>query len=181
MSTPTSQSGFTIIEALVAIAILLIAIAGPMTIAMQGIKQGAHARDQVTAFYLGQEAIEIIRATRDDAALRGDSWGTGIGASCASGCGIAINGRNFVACSVGTGNPTNCNIFYNPNGVTGARRGIYSHTPDVATVYNRTITISPAGTDEYVVDATVTWRSRIFPAGTSLTVRGRIFDIYDNI
>ena len=57
--------GFTLIETLVAIAVLSLAITGPMVIAQKGIGSAIYARDEVTAFYLAQEAIEYIRNVRD--------------------------------------------------------------------------------------------------------------------
>lgn len=175
----THESGYTIIEALVAIAILLISIAGPMTIAMQGIKQGSHARDQVTAFYLGQEAIELVRATRDNNALSNTTWSDSLSA-CGAACGIDAANRTFFSCAAAE----NCNIYYDADGLnTGSsQRGVFTHdlSGNAATVYNRTITITAVGPGEYVVDAKVSWQSRI-SLTNELTVRSRVFDVYDNI
>lgn len=57
------------VETLVAISILLIVIIGPMTIAQKGIQNAYFARDQLTAVFLAQEAIEAVREKRDDQAL----------------------------------------------------------------------------------------------------------------
>lgn len=61
--------GFTVIETLVAITILLLSIVGPMEIASKGLFTAMYARDEITAFYLGQEAIEYIRNARDTSYL----------------------------------------------------------------------------------------------------------------
>ncbi len=55
------SSGFTIIETLVAITILMIAIAGPITIAKKGLNASLYARDQVTASFLAQDMMESIK------------------------------------------------------------------------------------------------------------------------
>lgn len=55
----------TLIETLVAISILTVAIISPMSLTMQSLSASYYARDQVTAFNLGQEAIESVRAVRD--------------------------------------------------------------------------------------------------------------------
>jgi len=63
------KQGFTLVETLVAITILLIAIAGPLTIASKGLNGAYYARDQITAYYLAQEGIEYIRNVRDTNSL----------------------------------------------------------------------------------------------------------------
>lgn len=68
------KKGFTIIETLVAISILLIAIAGPLTIAAKGLFSSYYSRDEVTAFYLAQEGIEYFRNLRDTNTLNGQPW-----------------------------------------------------------------------------------------------------------
>jgi len=76
--TLNTQAGFSLIEALVAIAVLLLAIIGPFTIATKGLISANYARDQVTAFYLAQEATEIVRSKRDNNALEGEVWTEGL-------------------------------------------------------------------------------------------------------
>ncbi len=66
---PSSMAGFTMVETLVAISILLVVIIGPMTIAQKGIQNAYFARDQLTAVFLAQEAIEAVRVKRDAQAL----------------------------------------------------------------------------------------------------------------
>jgi prepilin-type N-terminal cleavage/methylation domain-containing protein len=66
----SSRSGFTLIETLVSITILVMAVAGPMSLAAQSLATAFYARDQITAFHLAQEAIEVIRAQRDANALQ---------------------------------------------------------------------------------------------------------------
>src|SRR3989338_949042 len=57
--------GFTLIETLVAISLLTIAIIAPMALTAQSLATAYYARDQITAFYMAQEAIEGVRALRD--------------------------------------------------------------------------------------------------------------------
>ncbi len=59
------RQGFTIIETLVAVAILMIAIAGPLTIAHKGLLAAVYAHNQVTASYLAQDAMEYIKNKKD--------------------------------------------------------------------------------------------------------------------
>jgi hypothetical protein len=50
---------------MVAISVLSLAVTAPMIIAQKGIASAVYARDQITAFYLAQEAVEYIRNIRD--------------------------------------------------------------------------------------------------------------------
>ncbi len=52
--------GFTLVETMVAITILIVGVVGPLTIAVRGITDGMFARNQITANYLAQEALEVI-------------------------------------------------------------------------------------------------------------------------
>lgn len=60
-----NKKGFTLIETLVAIALLSVAIVAPMSLTVQSLGTAYYARDQITAFYLAQEAIEALRSIRD--------------------------------------------------------------------------------------------------------------------
>ena len=59
------QRAFTLIETLVAISLLVIAVVAPLSLATQSLESAYYARDQITAFYLAQEAIEAVRSVRD--------------------------------------------------------------------------------------------------------------------
>ena len=61
----TFQSGFTLIETLVAISLLTIAITAPMLLTVQSLTTAYYARDQIVASHLAQEAIEEIHQIRD--------------------------------------------------------------------------------------------------------------------
>ncbi len=59
------KKAFTIIETLVAITILMIAISGPLTSSFRALTASSAARDQMTANFLAQEAIELVRNVKD--------------------------------------------------------------------------------------------------------------------
>ena len=55
---------------MVAITLLTVAIVAPMALTAKSLSSAYYARDQVTAFYLAQEAIESVRAMRDSQVLQ---------------------------------------------------------------------------------------------------------------
>ncbi len=59
------NTGFTIIETLVAITVLMIAIAGPLVVASKGLNAALYARDQVIASGLAQESMEYIKSIKN--------------------------------------------------------------------------------------------------------------------
>lgn len=63
------NKGFTLIETLVAITILLVGVIGPLTLAARGISDGLYAQNELTATLLAQEAIEVIINRRNSNTL----------------------------------------------------------------------------------------------------------------
>lgn len=56
---------FTLVETLVAIAILMISISGPLAIANKALTASLYAKDQSTASFLAMEEMEIIKNIRN--------------------------------------------------------------------------------------------------------------------
>ena len=81
--------GFTIIETLIGLVVLLLSIGAPLVIAEKGLASAGAARQEITAFYLAQEAIEYLRNVRDTDALAGRNWLQGFN-DCrgTGGCGV---------------------------------------------------------------------------------------------
>ena len=145
-----TQGGFTLIESLVAITILITAILGPMSIAANGIASAGYVRDQTTAFFLAQEGLEYVRNMRDSNALTTPplDWLAGLSACVSSSCTI---------------NPSN-NIINACTGTCPAVRydstsNMYGYAAGSETNFTRTISITTSVADrEVVVSSTVTWK-----------------------
>ena len=73
-----ASHGFTLIETFVAITILVMAMVGPLAIASQSATFAAFTRDQVTANFLAQDAVEYVRWIRDSNQLSGRDWLAGL-------------------------------------------------------------------------------------------------------
>ena len=61
--------GFTLLETMVAIAILLVAVTGPISIIGDSLHKLYYARDQMVAVNLAQEGIESVRTTAETSML----------------------------------------------------------------------------------------------------------------
>ena len=72
------QKGFTLIEILVAVSILIIGIVG-LYLALPRIFESFYfSKDYFIASYLGQEGMELVRNIRDGNWLRNDTWNNGL-------------------------------------------------------------------------------------------------------
>ncbi|HAO65029.1 TPA: hypothetical protein DCQ44_03565 [Candidatus Taylorbacteria bacterium] len=60
-----NKYGFSLIETLIAVSILMIAITGPLALVQAGLFSSIHQRNEVTAVFLAQEAIEYVKSVRD--------------------------------------------------------------------------------------------------------------------
>ena len=78
MNKSRLQLGFTLIETLVAIAILMVAIAGPLNIAEKALVTATSSRDETIASYLAQDLMEYVKNDRDNNLLNGRTWLNGI-------------------------------------------------------------------------------------------------------
>jgi Tfp pilus assembly protein PilV len=115
-----TNKGFTLIETLGAILLLSIAIAGPLTIAAKGLHTALIAKDQSTAYYLAQDAVEFVRYARDTNCLVAGATGS---IQCPAANWLAGNGStptiNLTPC-VSTNGSTACYLDQFPSSPSGA-------------------------------------------------------------
>lgn len=78
------KRGFTLIETMIAVSMLAVAVAGPLVLSSQSLSAAQFAKDGVTAYYLGEEAIETVRALRDKNSYNSSPWLTGLDPTCSS-------------------------------------------------------------------------------------------------
>lgn len=150
-----NEQGFTFVETLVAVSILLLAIVAPLSLAYQSLSASRIARNQVTAIYLAQEAVEYIRAARDGNTLSGLSWLSGLSACVVSGfsggygCTIDVVENDIVACSA-----EGCKeLSYDD------QTFVYGYASGEESGFTRTVIITESEIDrEARVDVSVSWR-----------------------
>ncbi len=177
-----SQYGFSLVEVLVAISILLLVMTGPMRVLTQTTNSTTYANQQTVAFFLAQEGLELVQLGRDNLVLgdfkdqiRGESvepnpwqrFQTDFAACITDECGIIpmndADGLATTTCSMS--NPTDCRLYLSTT--TPTTRAKYSYTPGgQITPYTRTIRIGiipntqdPSRPRGIVATSTVTWRT----------------------
>jgi len=172
------KKGFTLVETLVAISILSLSVVAAFTAAQSGIQSSSIARDQITAFYLAQEAMEFIRNTRDQNAVQtlgGNTtiWLTGVAADptdpCYFGktCIIDSPLKTVTACPAGFGSCPSLN--------QDPVSGLWGYTSSwPATNFKREIQLSQTSANEVLVTIRMSWTDRGVPQ--SFQVEGILFN-----
>jgi prepilin-type N-terminal cleavage/methylation domain-containing protein len=161
--TNKKNKGFTLIETMVAVLLLSVAIAGPLTIASKGLSTALVAKDQIGAYYLAQDAIEYLRFKRDaNCLIAGSPCDSGEWLSGIVGAGLC-SADGTVACQIDSIQDTvaacsgTCSVLN-----YDTTNHFYSYTTGAASPerYIRTVKIvTPVGTnpDEAQVTITVQW------------------------
>lgn len=157
------------LETLVALSVLTVAIAGAFTAAQTGISSSTFSKNQVTAFYLGAEGVEQIRNIRDNNALQGQHWLTGIALQASDPC---YFGK---VCTVDTLNNTisTCSGGVCPSIRHDSQNGFYGYEPSWdETSFVREVRLTQINSQEVSIVVTVKW---------SKGVLNRQFNIRENI
>ncbi|MCX6716827.1 MAG: prepilin-type N-terminal cleavage/methylation domain-containing protein [Candidatus Taylorbacteria bacterium] len=161
--------GFTLLETLVAIAILMVAITGPIVAAQKSLTSSTLARDQFTAGYLAQDAIEYIKSLKTYNIQKGIAWLSGMDPATCSvmGCYVDTTYNDFSgvipptpglkACS-----QTECNdheLLYDSPNLTFRPKVTGTYDTGISTSFYRTVKISTVNPDEVRIEAMVKFKA----------------------
>jgi len=170
METPVTSRGFTLVETLVAIAIVTIAISGCLFTANRAIVAANIARDQLTASYLAQEGVEYVRMMRDNEYLAtysagGDAWANFLTGSDAA----SITQCRATACTLDPTREMGSGSGFSLQPCSGSTctaplylaNGIYTERSDITgatqTPFMRTIQATNITASETSITSTVSW------------------------
>jgi type II secretion system protein I len=164
------RKGFTLVEVLVAISILSIAILATFAAVSHSMRATNFTEDQITAYYLADEALEYIRNRRDSNAIAhinalatGGSveWLAGVAQvatdPCFPGkvCYVDVPVATIDAIKTCNSGASSCPpLLYN------STHGLYGYTSGVATPYTRSITFTSISNTEMSVTVLVSWTAQ---------------------
>ena len=151
------DKGFTIVESLVAITILVLVITGTASAIQTGISSYIFSKNQIIAFYLAQEGFEQVRNIRDENGLKSQNWLTGISANSSDPCYFGnaciidpVISNVPTRCSAG---PGNCPVLRQD-----ASAGFFSYNSSwTATIFRREIVLTQINANEVSILVTVDW------------------------
>ena len=152
------NKGFTIVESLIAITILVLAVTGVTSAIQTSLSSYIFSKNQVIAFYLAQEGFEQIRNLRDENKLKNQPWLTGISANSGDPCYFG----NACYFSLALGTPlTSC-----PGGTCPVLKqnasGYFGYDSAwTDTIFRRTVLLTSTNSDEISVQVTVNWSKGI--------------------
>lgn len=188
-----SERGFTLVETLVSITILLIIVTGPLTISMTSAKSTSFASEQVVAFFLAQEGAEIAQKARDeywlaDVVNAETKWNEfaddSVGADfrrCfeGSGCGLELATdaggtlKPIISCM-----GTSCQLRFNSLGERA--RYTYNAVVGEESLYTRKIFFTKVSASDVKVVSEVTWRTGTRREVQKVEVETHLLNVYAN-
>lgn len=150
-----ARGGFTLLETIVALTLVVAASAGPLALAAGGILNSNFSRNKLVALNLAQEGIEIIRSYRENNILAGAAWDAGIlmmnretrvDVICSSSPCTPARATNYNYCS-----GSYCTLLFD------AASGLYSYSGGTASLFSRIVKVERLTTDQMRVTSTVQW------------------------
>lgn len=164
--TERARRGFTIIETLMALAVLALAVAAPLTLAERSLASVEAANTEITALYLAQEAMEYVRNLRDTNALGNKpSWLDGFDVcivdpndNTALGCGVDTLEAKVIPCK---DDAKGCLLYQFTSNSTNPKYGVFGHTSSwTETMFRRQVFITEIEPEKKAqVKVTVEWKA----------------------
>lgn len=155
-----SRAGFTLIETMVALALVTIAMGPVFILAISSVNAASRIEHNLIAANLAQEGIEVVRNIRDTNWLAGTAFDNNLPAGTWRAEWNTVSGGLMP-------------IGSNP--VLKKNNGLYNYTTGIDTVFRRTITISKPNSGELVLTSSVTWIER-GSINKNISIESHLFD-----
>lgn len=150
------SKGFTLVEALIAMSILIVGIISSFILVTRALYNTNIIQDRLTASFLAQEGLELVRNLRDSnfvKKINGQTinWNAGL-----------TSGKYRISTDINSGtislSPDNINdplYFHDDTGFFD-----YSSSGGMLTSFSRTIEIQTVSSDELRIIVTVNWQTK---------------------
>ncbi len=185
------SAGFTLLEVVVAFAVILAALVGPVALVVRGLFDFSHIENKLVALNLAQEGMEAVRAVRENNILcqatnpgyhwLTDSNGTGKITDSPQPRKIDAIGTDTVTCGPAALSNPKMNISGNcaTENLTTDGSGYYTYGAATPTIFARCITVTQALASEdgipqdHMADiiSRVTWQEQGLTRSTELRER----------
>lgn len=160
-----NNQGFTLVETLVAVTVLVIGVLGPLAMAARGISDGLFAQNQLTANMLAQEAMEVIINYRNGNVLDGRPAFEGINSG-GTNATIDIDGSQDAVIPNGCSTSVDLDDDDQDDGCLLAydeTAGYYKTVTAGGGQFARQIVTTPISVQELKVAVKITWKNRDIP------------------
>lgn len=168
-----AKRGFTLIEMMIAIFIMLVGMTGTLSLLQRTISSGSFSSTRLIAAYLAQEGLEIVRNVRDtnwlEARSAANSWDEGL-AACA--------GNGFIADYNHSYGPSQIDpsfTCYSGQYLNVDAGGFYSYSSGTQTKFQRKIITAQGGSSDIrSVSVEINWTDG--GATSSLSVQENLYN-----
>lgn len=157
------NKGFTLVEMIVAVGILVGATVGPIFLAAQGIGVANEAKNRILAVYLADEGLEVIKNKRDSNLISNQNWLTDLLICQDQPCRVDAWSNSVAVCNP---DASSCSLnVMAGEGVGGSdvlekRYGHGSGAP-ASPAMSRWVEYTLVSQDEIRVKSTVVWREKL--------------------
>lgn len=185
MITFSPTKGYSLVEVMVAITILMLSIVGPMVIAAKSYQSAQYARQQTTAFFLAQEGITAANTLRNNGGVDAytdasvDPWDWSSDAALdpcfeADGCNIDFRDATLLDNIVDCTTADACTLLFDAE----ASRAAFQHVSGTPSPYTRVITFELVSAEEVLVTSRVSWNAQLLGGSQEIVLSTSLFNLF---
>ncbi len=173
LNVKSAEAGFTLIEMMIAIFVMVVGIMGVMSLLQRVIFSSSVSSSRLTAAYLAQEGVEIVRNVRDtnwlEARTAANSWDEGL-TVCGGAGFIADYSHSYGPNQIDPSFPCYSGQYLNID-----TNGFYGYSSGAQTKFQRKILITQGGSpDVQNVLIEINWTDK--GASSSLSVQEDLYN-----